>query len=205
MTYNIRPTSGTSINGETSYSRTSPTDAINFIANDNVYFTTPKVIASQINETNEMSAKSLLIKCTLTSDNANLSPVIDTQRMSIFAISNRFNEHTSVNHPDFVADTTNEALNLTLCITRPVVLDNTSTALDIRLSPNVRSTSSIELYFRTTTSAEVRNVRDISWTPFNTSGEEDTTVTPASNDEQFSEYKYTASGLTADLTLFKLR
>ena len=75
MTYNIRPTSGTSINGtETSYSRTSATDAINFIANDNVYFTTPKVIASQINETNEMSgAKSLLIKCTLTSDNANLS------------------------------------------------------------------------------------------------------------------------------------
>ena len=185
LTYNIRPTSGTSINGtETSYSRTSATDAINFIANDNVYFTTPKVIASQINETNEMSgAKSLLIKCTLTSDNANLSPVIDTQRMSIFAISNRFNEHTSVNHPDFVADTTNEgSTSDAMYVTRPVVLDNTSTALDIRLSANVRSTSSIEVYFRTTTSAEVRNVRDISWTPFNTSGEEDTTVTPASND-----------------------
>ena len=199
LTYNIRPTSGTSINGsETSYSRTSATDAINFIANDNVYFTTPKVIASDINETNEMSgAKSLLIKCTLTSDNANLSPVIDTQRMSIFAISNRFNEHTSVNHPDFVADTTNEgSTSEAMYVTRPVVLDNTSTALDIRLSANVRSTSSIELYFRTTTSAEVRNVRDISWTPFNTSGEEDTTVTPASNDFTFSEYKYTASGLT---------
>ena len=56
LSYNIRPTSGTSINGsETSFSRTSATDAINFIANDNVYFTTPKVIASQINETNEMS------------------------------------------------------------------------------------------------------------------------------------------------------
>ena len=199
LSYNIRPTSGTSINGsETSFSRTSATDAVNFIANDNVYFTTPKVIASQINETNEMSgAKSLLIKCTLTSDNANLSPVIDTQRMSIFGISNRFNEHTSSNHPDYVADTTNEGTTSdAVYVTRPVVLDNTSTALDIRLSANVRSTSSIELYFRTTTSAEVRNVRDISWTPFNTAGEEDTTVTPASNDNQFSEYKYTASGLT---------
>ena len=199
LSYNIRPTSGTSINGtETSFSRASATDAVNFIANDNVYFTTPKVIASDINETNEMSgAKSLLIKCTLTSDNANLSPVIDTQRMSIFAISNRFNEHTSVNHPDFVADTTNEgSTSDAMYVTRPVVLDNTSTALDIRLSANVQSTSSIELYFRTTTSAEVRNVRDISWTPFNTSGEEDITVTPASNDNQFSEYKFTASGLT---------
>ena len=127
----------------------------------------PKVIASQINETNEMSgAKSLLIKCTLSSDNANLSPVIDTQRMSIFAISNRFNEHTSSNHPDFVADTTNEGSTSASYLTRPVVLDNTSTALDIRLSANVRSTSSIELYFRTTTSDEVRNVRDISWIIF---------------------------------------
>ena len=199
ISYNIRPTSGTSINGsETSFSRTSATDAISFIANDNVYFTTPKVIASAINETNEMSsAKSLLIKCTLTSDNANLSPVIDTQRMSIYAISNRFNEHTSSNHPDYVADTTNEGTTSdAVYVTRPVVLDNTSTALDIRLSANVRSTSSIELYFRTTTSAEVRNVRDISWTPFNTAGEEDTTVTPASNDFNFSEYKYTASGLS---------
>ena len=112
----------------------SSTDAINFIANDNVYFTTPKVIASQINETNEMSGKITLIKCTLTSDNANLSPVIDTQRMSIFAISNRFNEHTSVNHPDFVADTTNEGTTSDAMLTRPVVLDNTSTALDIRLT-----------------------------------------------------------------------
>jgi hypothetical protein len=199
ITYNIRPTSGTSINGsETSFSRTSATDAISFIANDNVYFTSPKVIASDINETNEMSgAKSLLIKCTLSSDNANLSPVIDTQRMSAICISNRFNEHTSVNHPDYVADTTNEGTTSdAVYVTRPVVLDNTSTALDIRLSANVRSTSSVEVYFRTTTSAEVRNVRDISWTPFNTAGEEDITVTPASNDSQFSEYKYTASGLS---------
>ena len=199
LTYNIRPTSGTSITGtETSFSRTSATNAISIIANDNVYFTTPKVIASDINETNEMSGdKSLLIKCTLSSDNTNLSPVIDTQRMSAIAISNRMNEHTSSNHPDFVADTTNEgSTSDAMYVTRPVVLDNTSTALDIRLSANVQSTSSVELYFRTTTSAEVRNVRDISWTPFNTAGEEDTTVTPAENDSQFSEYKYTASGLT---------
>ena len=101
--------------------------------------------------------KSLLIKCTLTSDNANLSPVIDTQRMSIYAISNRFNEHTSSNHPDFVADTTNEGTTSDryVYVTRPVILDNTSTALDIRLSANVRSTSSIELYFRTTTSLKL--------------------------------------------------
>ena len=125
--------------------------------------------------------------------------------MSIYAISNRFNEHTSSNHPDYVADTTNEGTTSdAVYVTRPVVLDNTSTALDIRLSANVRSTSSIELYFRTTTSAEVRNVRDISWTPFNTAGEEDTTVTPAANDFTFSEYKFTASSLP-EFTAFQVK
>jgi len=171
---------------------------VSIIANDNIYFTSPKMIASDINETNEMSgSKSILIKCTLSSDNANLSPVIDTQRMSAVCISNRLNSHTSSNHPDFKDDTTNEGTTSdAVYVTRPIVLDNTSTAIDIRLSANVRSTSEVELYYRTTTSAEVRNVRDISWTPFNTAGEEDTTVTPASNYFTFSEYKYTASALT---------
>ena len=199
LTYTVRPTSGTSINGtESSFSSTSEDNSISIIANDNVYFTTPQILASDVNETNEMSgSKSILVKCTLTSDNANLSPVIDTQRMSAICISNRMNSHTSVNHPDFKDDTTNEgSTSDAMYVTRPVVLDNTSTAIDIRLSANVQSSAEIELYFRTTTSAEVRNVRDISWTPFNTAGEEDVAVTPASNDNTFSEYKYTASSLT---------
>ena len=199
LTYTVRPTSGTSVNGtESSFSKTSEDNSVSIIANDNIYFTSPKMIASDINETNEMSgSKSILIKCTLSSDNANLSPVIDTQRMSAVCISNRLNSHTSSNHPDFKDDTTNEGTTSdAVYVTRPIVLDNTSTAIDIRLSANVRSTSEVELYYRTTTSAEVRNVRDISWTPFNTAGEEDTTVTPASNYFTFSEYKYTASALT---------
>ena len=199
ITYNTRTTSGTSINGsESSFTRLSATNAISVIANDNIYFTTPQIIASDINETNEMSgSKSILVKCTLSSDNANLTPIIDTQRMSAICVSNRLNSHTSANHPDYKSDTTNEGgTSDAKYVTRPVVLSNTSTALDIRLTANVRSTSEIEVYYRTTTSAEVRNVRDISWTPFNTAGEEDTTITPASNDTTFTEYKYTASSLS---------
>ena len=51
--------------------------------------------------------------------------------------------------------------------TRPIVLENNSTALEVRLTSYVRSSSEVEVYFRTTSSEEVRDVKDLNWTPFN--------------------------------------
>ena len=61
--------------------------------------------------------------------------------------------------------------------TRPIVLENNSTALEVRLTSYVRSSSEVEVYFRTTSSEEVRDVKDLNWTPFNSDGREDTAVT----------------------------
>ena len=46
-------------------------------------------------------------------------------------------------------------------ITRPIVLDNQSTALEIRLTSNIRSSSEVEVYFRTSSAEEVRNIEDL--------------------------------------------
>ena len=60
----------------------------------------------------------------------------------------------------------------TIYCTRPIVLDN-PTALEVRLTSSVQSTSSeVEVYFRTTSSEEVRDVKDLNWTPFNSDGTE---------------------------------
>ena len=88
-------------------------------------------------------------------------------------------------------------------ITRPIVLDNQSTALEIRLTSNIRSSSEVEVYFRTS-SEEVRNIEDLDFVPFNSDGSEDVTVTPAEDDETFKEYKYSATGLN-DFTSFQLK
>ena len=48
--------------------------------------------------------------------------------------------------------------------------------IDIRLSANVRSSSEVEVYFRTTSSAETRDIRTLAFTPFNTDGKEDVAV-----------------------------
>jgi hypothetical protein len=67
--------------------------------------------------------------------------------------------------------------------------------LDVRLTQNVRSNTSVEVYYRVSGAEEVRNINDLAWIPFNTDGSEDIKCTPAENDNVFKEYKYSASGI----------
>ena len=61
------------------------------------------------------------------------------------------NKPDSTNTPDFVADIEpSDNSTASNYITKPVVLTNPSTALDIRLTQAVRSSADVEVYFRTT-------------------------------------------------------
>ena len=206
ISYTIRPTTGRSISGsESEFSLTSSGSAENVIANDNIYFTAPQMVASSINETNEMTGnKSLFVNCVMSTSNTKVSPVIDLQRVSAFTIQNRINQ-PSVSDVNYVSDTTNVGTSSAASyLTKPVILENLSTAIDVRLTSNIRSTSSVEVYFRTTSSEEARNINDLSWIPFNTTGTSDTTVTPAEDNETFKEYKYSVSGLN-EFTAFQIK
>ena len=206
LSYNMRPTTGRSINGsETEFQLTGSASSINVIANDNIYFTAPRMVASSINETNEMTGnKSLFVNCVMSTSNTKVSPVIDLQRCSAFTIQNRLNQPQS-GDVNYVADTENVGTSTAaVYLTKPVLLDNPTTALDIRLTSNIRSTSSVEVYFRTSSSEEVRNIDDLAWIPFNTTGREDTTITPAEDNETFKEYKYSATGLN-EFTAFEIK
>tara|TARA_B100000497_G_scaffold114780_1_gene137681 strand:+ start:13999 stop:20073 length:6075 start_codon:yes stop_codon:yes gene_type:complete len=199
ISYDMRPTTGRSVHGsETEFSLTPATSPVATISNDNIYFTAPQMVASTINETNKIAgSKSLFVNLTFTTTNTKLSPVLDMQRVSAYVVQNRINKATTGNTPGYVSDIESSGTSSAAAyITKPVVLENLSTALDVRLTQNVRATSNVKLYFRLSSSEESRNISDIGWTPFNTDGEEDITVTPAENDETYNEYKYSASGLT---------
>ena len=92
----MRTTSGKSVHGsETAFSLQSTADTENIVLGDNYYFDNPRLVASDINQTNEMSgSKSLVINLVMSSSNSNLSPVIDLKRINSFAISNRLNNPT---------------------------------------------------------------------------------------------------------------
>jgi hypothetical protein len=203
----IRPTTGKSIHGsESEFSLTSATNKLAVVPNDNIHFTTPQAVMSEINETNEMAgSKSFWTILELSTTNTKLSPVLDTQRMSAFTISNRLNNPTSGNTPNYVDDTAaTGTTTAAVYVTKSIVLENASTSLDVRLTQNVRSSSNVKVYYRVLGSEDEQTIDDISWTPFNNDGSEDATVSPAEDDTTFKEYKYSASNVH-DFTTFQIK
>ena len=99
ITGQVRTISGASLDGsETGYlEQESETVAIGA----NNLLSTPRIIASKINETNKLSTlpgnKSLNMQLNLSTIDSKLSPVIDSQRMSAIFVSNRVNAPIGIN------------------------------------------------------------------------------------------------------------
>jgi hypothetical protein len=106
LTSTLRTTTGRSVHGsETAFSLQAASAAENIVLGDNYYFDNPRLVASDINQTNEMSgSKSIVMNLTMSSTNANLSPVIDLKRINAFAISNRLNNPTVSSTDTFTGD-----------------------------------------------------------------------------------------------------
>ena len=94
LTANIRTTKGKSVHGtQTPFTLDGVSSTTNVTLGSNIYFTEPKLVASEINETNEMSgSKSFVHNITISSTNARLSPVIDLKRVNAdFELNNDVN------------------------------------------------------------------------------------------------------------------
>ena len=212
--YYVRTSTGKSVHGsETQFALTSNANKLAVVNNDNLFFTAPQMVASEVNEVGDTPTataakgvgKSFYTILEMSTTNTKLSPILDTQRMSVFTISNRLNNPTSSNTVDFLDDTNNLGTSsAAVYCTKPVILENNSKALDIRLTANIRSTSEVEMYYRVSGPDEERQLDDISWTPFNTDGSPDVSITPAEDDTTFKEYKYSASDIH-DFTSFQLK
>ena len=114
LSANIRTTSGKSVHGsETPFTLAGTSSTKNVVLGDNIYFTEPKLVASEINETNEMSgSKSFVTNISFSSTNTKLSPVIDLKRINAFAISNRLNNPTVSATNTFTGDGSTTAFTL---------------------------------------------------------------------------------------------
>ena len=90
----IRHTTSTSPSGsQTSFVQTSLNNAETIPLNDDYQYEICYMIASGINETNEMSGgKSLIMPLTRCLQPTLVSPVIDLKRMTFLAIANRINQ-----------------------------------------------------------------------------------------------------------------
>ena len=206
--YFVRTTTGRSVHGsETEFSLISNANKLAVVHNDNLFFTAPRMVASEINETNETitGGKSFYTILELSTTNTKLSPVLDTQRMSVFTIQNRLNSPTSSNTPSFVSDTAKTgSSSAAIYCTKPVILENNSKALDIRLTANIRATSEVEMYFRVSGSDQDVQLSELAWTPFNSDGSPDVSIVPSEDDTTFKEYKFSQTNIN-EFTSFQLK
>jgi hypothetical protein len=207
ITGKLRVTGGRTLEqSETQFSLSTVAKQKTIELNSDHYLTTAAQVCSQINETNEMSgSKSLAFTLALTTPSDNLTPVIDTKRLSTTIISNRINNPIDGTTPDFKDETTRSGGSAAAkYITRPVVLENESTSLDVRLSAHVPSTSAVKMYYRLSNADDARNMEDLVWHAFNDDGTPDKAVDPSDDSTTFKELGFSFTG-SEPFTAFALK
>jgi hypothetical protein len=200
----IRPTTATSPSGtQTSFSTITSANAKTFPLNENYKFNAPHMATSSINETNELGGlKSCFVDLILNTTSSSVSPVIDLQRTSLFAVANRLSNVDSSSDvfptTDFFASTEPDGdNNSAIYLTKQITLENPATAIKLIHAAHRPSTSEIKVMFKILRTDDASDFEDLGFNFFNTTGVDDN-QTPASADENdFKEYVYTA-GVTDD-------
>ena len=205
ITSKAQTTTGKSVNTtsalQDSFTRTTDAAAFSVPINQNIEFTLPHIICSQINETNELSGnKSVRITNYLTTTKSNLSPIIDTATQAIIAVGNRVNSISSSS--DVGALTTYKAPtsptgdnNAGIYMTKKVTLASAATAIRVILDGVAQDESRIECMYKIIRADATEDFDDIGWTFFNTDGSPDATVPTSKHSLDFKEYQYTVSSL----------
>lgn len=206
----IRPTTATSSSGsQTSFTQSTLANAETIPLNDNYYYEEPYMVASEINETNELSgSKSLIMPLTLSSTNSNVSPVIDLKRMTFLAIANRINEIDSSAdvYPTAIYDPMTDPSgddHDAIYLTKRATLENPATSLRVIFDANREDTADIKVLYKILRTDDANDFDELDFRFFNDdgtvsgSGGPDVSVSPSLGIGQFNEYEFTA-GVTDD-------
>jgi hypothetical protein len=201
-------TSGTSPSGsETSFLK-SATNRI-LPLGDNYYWESTKLIASSINETNEMGGiKSLSVPMTLSSELDALSPVIDTKRLSMLAVANQINviDSSSDVFPTSIYRSMTEPEgdnHSAIYLTKKINLETPATSIRVLLDIVRQPDTSVKILFKTLRVDDAFDFDEMSFKFFNDdgtvtgSGGPDVTTRPSERRIEYIEHEYTA-GVTDD-------
>ena len=217
LTGRVRTVSGTSANGvEVSFQDQGFED---ITLNGINYFTSPRVVSSKINEQTHLTTlpgnKSFTMELVMGTNDQNVSPVIDIDRLAVITTSNRLDQRVT----NFADDSrVNERFgdpNAAVYITKRVNLENPATFLQVRFAGFRHFTNDFRvLYrlFRTDTLAQESpyelfpgylNMIDTTGDGFgdqvidpkNNDGRSDRFVPSSINVDDFRDYQFTASNL----------
>lgn len=178
-----------------------------FIMDENIEFTTPKIIASNENELTRLSPvetsldrSSLVFRCKLTTTADNLSPIIDLTRSACTVISNRTNspvedaaDVASGYVEGYLPETKNEGGSAaSKYVLKEVTLNDSAIGLSIIATAHRPESADIEVYYKTKVAEEKKSINDLDWIPVEKPSNYNTA---ASTPEDFEEYKMEINNL----------
>ena len=205
VSFGAKFTTGKSLaGGETKYQKdTSYTNDLS-VGQEN-YFVKPKLIASPTEETAELGSgvRSTTWKVDMSTTRADVSPIVDVQRLSLTTLSNMIDNQVASsptageeNVPlNYVAETTAfGGSSLAKHITSVQVLAETAVGLKVLVGALRPSGSNFDLYFRTANDGE--DILEKTWTL-----QTQEQSVPADN-RNFREYRFLIGGQGGDVAEF---
>lgn len=163
---------------------------------DDIVFSKPKLVASQVNETNqpELSGeKSLEVTVTMSTNNPNVSPVVDLSRAGMIGVNSRINN-----------DSTDELLPAggnadAKYVTKKIGLNNAAAGLRVFLNANRPQQGDIEVYYKIQEVDDTTAFESLPWVKMT----EEVYPVPNANSDDFSEYEFSAE--TNEFTAFAVK
>ena len=197
----IKTTSGTSLSGNEASFNDKGYESV--ALNKLNYLDDPRMVASKANEYNLLAnQKSFTLELTLSTDNEDVSPVVDLENPNIIAISNlvddKVDDFETASGPKIPGSDPNTAIYETKMIN----LEFVSNSLLVQFDGHREAEGDIRVFYKL-----IRGDGDddhSTYTPFNTNGLPDKVVNPNRTRNTFSEYKFTAEN-TAQFKQFMIK
>ena len=197
----IKTTSGTSLSGNEA--------SFNDMGYENValnkinYFDTPRIVASGVNEYYLLdNNKSLFLELTLSTNNKDVSPMINLDTANAILLSNLVDDKVDDFETDSRTKIPGSDPNNAIYETKLINLEFVSNSLMVQFDGHREAEGDIRVFYKLVRS-DGSGARQ-SYVPFNTNGLPDTTVKPNAKRNTFSEYKFTAEN-TAQFNAFMIK
>ena len=182
--------------------------------NAQTHFESPRMVASKVNEDRQLSDlpgnKSLTFEVLMTSDNPNVSPVVDLDRVSTVLTTNRINSPVSNFATDSRVNETGQDPCSSTYVSNLIQLANPATAITVEFAAYRRSGADIRVFFKTIAEGSSENSMDVDFELFpgfdnidqngkvirisNNSGRPDDQITPSVGSE-FKDYTFSSREL----------
>ena len=197
----IKTTSGTSLSGNEASFEDMGYETV--ALNKTNYFDTPRIVASGTNEAQILDKnKSLSLELTLSTNNKDVSPMINLDTANAILLSNLVDDKVDNFETDSRTKVPGSDPNNAIYETKLINLEFVSNSLMVQFDGHREAEGDIRVFYKLVRGDG--NGSKQTYIPFNTNGLPDTTVKPNAKRNAFSEYKFTAEN-TAQFNGFMIK